>query len=99
MKRTSLAISNTSPVFAGLGRFTDIAGVVTSLDEGVIAKNIIGKNGVAFAIVTKKNLPTELKNYNSFKKNMERALQGRSQQIFEAIKDNSDIVDNRSYFY
>jgi hypothetical protein len=30
---------------------------------------------------------------------MERALQGRSQQIFEAIKDNSDIVDNRSYFY
>ncbi|MCF6296851.1 MAG: peptidylprolyl isomerase [Flavobacteriaceae bacterium] len=97
--RSSLAISNTSPVFAGLGRFTDIAGVVTSLNENILAKNIIGKNGIAFAKVTKKNSPTELNNYNSNKKSLEKELQNRNLQIFNAIKDNSEIIDNRSIFY
>ena len=97
--RTSLSISNTSPVFAGLGRFTDIAGVVTFLEEDKLTKNIIGKNGVAFAKLSKKNLPTELDNYNANKKNVERALQNRNFQVYEAIKDNSEIVDNRSVFY
>ena len=97
--RTSLAISNTSPVFAGLGRFTDVAGVVTYLEEDKLIENIVGKNGVAFAKVSKKNLPTELDNYNANKKNVERALQNRNFQVYEAIKDNSEIVDNRSFFY
>ena len=96
---SSLSISNASPVFAGQGRFTDVAGVVTFLDENVLSKNIIGKNGVVFAFVTKKNLPTELDNYNSNKKSIERTLQNRNSQIFDAIKDNSEIVDNRSFFY
>jgi len=97
--RSSLAISNSSPVFAGQGRFIDIAGVITSLEDNILAKNIVGKNGVAFAIVTKKNLPTELKNYNASKKNLERDLQNRNIQIYNSIKDNSEIVDNRAYFY
>jgi len=98
-KRSAMAISNTSPVFAGQGRLTDVAGVVTSLDEGSLTKNILGKNGVVFAIVTKKSLPTELKNYNSNKKKIESALQTRSSQVFSALKDNANIVDNRAYFY
>jgi len=96
---TSLSISNTSPVFAGQGRLTDIAGVVTFLEENKLTKNINGKNGVAFAIVTKINLPTELDNYNASKRSVERALQNRNSQIYNAIKDNSEIVDNRSVFY
>lgn len=96
---TSLSISNTSPVFAGQGRFTDIAGVVTFLEEGKLTKNIIGKNGVAFAIVSKVNLPAELDNYNASKRSVERLLQNRNIQIYNAIKDNSEIVDNRSFFY
>lgn len=98
-RSSSLAVSNTSPVFAGVGRFADISGVVTSLDENKLAKNIIGKNGVAFAEVTKKTLPAELPNYNANKKNLERSLSGRSLLIFEALKENSDIVDNRAVFY
>ena len=96
---SSLSISNTSPVFSGQGRFTDIAGVVTFLDENKMAKNIIGKNGVAFALVTKINMPTELDNYNANKRSLERSLQNRNFQIYNAIKDNSEIVDNRSVFY
>ncbi len=97
--RTARALSNASPVFPGQGRFVEIAGIVTSLEENSLAKNIIGKSGVAFAIVTKKNLPTELKNYNALKKNLERDLQNRNLQIYNAIKDNSEIIDNRAYFY
>ncbi|NOQ91432.1 MAG: peptidylprolyl isomerase [Flavobacteriaceae bacterium] len=99
VKRSSLAISNASPVFAGQGRFTDVAGVVTSLKENELTKNILGKNGVVFTKITKKTLPTDLDNYNSYKKNIERTIQNRSLQIYEAIKDNSEIVDNRAYFY
>ena len=97
--RTTLAISNASPAFSGTGRFTDIAGVVTSLEENILTKNIIGKSGVVFTKVTRKVLPAELKNYNSYKKNLERALQNRNIQIYNAIKDNSDLVDNRAIFY
>jgi peptidylprolyl isomerase/peptidyl-prolyl cis-trans isomerase D len=96
---TAKALSNASPVFPGQGRFVEIAGVVTSLKENSLAKNIIGKSGVMFAIVTKKNLPTELKNYNAARKNLEGTLQNRTKQIYNAIKDNSEIVDNRAYFY
>ena len=98
-KSSSLAVSNTSPVFAGVGRFVEISGVVTSLEENKLAKNIIGKSGVAFATVTKKTLPTELQNYNGNRKNLERTLTGRSLLIFEALKENADIVDNRAVFY
>lgn len=97
--RSSLAISNTSPVFAGLGRFVEIAGVVTFLEENKLTKNIIGINGVAFAIVTKRNLPTELNNYNSNKKALRNDLLNRNSQIYDAIKDNSEIIDNRAFFY
>jgi len=99
VKNSSLAISNASPVFSGQGRFTDVAGVVTALKENKLTKNILGKNGIVFAKITKKTLPTDLDNYNSYKKNIERTVQNRSLQIYEAIKDNSEIVDNRSYFY
>ncbi len=98
-KSSALAVSNTSPVFAGAGRFVDISGVVTSLEENELAKNIVGKSGVAFAIVTKKTLPTELQNYNANKMNLERSLTGRSLLIFEALKENADIEDNRAVFY
>jgi len=97
--RTSLAISNSSPVFAGLGRFVEIAGVVNSLNENTLTKNIIGKLGVAFVIVTNKKLPSELKSYNALKKNFERDLQNRNAQIYNSIKDNSEVIDNRAYFY
>ena len=98
-KRTARAVSNSSPVFAGSGRFVDIAGVVTALDENVLTKDIVGQSGVAFAIVTKKTLPTEMNNYSGNKKTIERTMASRSVQIYEAIKDNSDVVDNRAVFY
>ena len=93
------AVSNSSPVFAGSGRFVDVAGVVTALDENVLTRDIVGESGVVYAIVTKKTMPTELQNYNGNKKEIERSVAGRSMQIYEAIKDNADIVDNRSVFY
>lgn len=98
-KRSSMAVSNASPVFAGVGRFVDIAGVVTNLEENELTKNIVGKSGVAFASVSKKTLPQELPNYNGNRNNLERSLKGRSLQIFEALKDNSEIEDNRAVFY
>jgi peptidylprolyl isomerase/peptidyl-prolyl cis-trans isomerase D len=98
-KSSTKAVSNASPVFGGLGRFVDISGVVTGLEEDRLTKNIVGKNGVAFVKVTNRSLPTELNNYNSNKLAIERSVQGRSFLIYEAIKENSDVVDNRAMFY
>jgi len=97
--RSAMAVSSSSPVFAGQGRFPEIAGVVTALEENKLTKNIIGNSGVLFAEVTKRNLPTDLKNYNSNKKNIERLLKNRNIQIYNAIKDNAEIEDNRANFY
>jgi hypothetical protein len=52
-----------------------------------------------YATVTKKTMPTELNNYSGNKKEIERSVVSRSLQIYESIKDNSEIVDNRSVFY
>ena len=98
-KKVARAVSNSSPVFAGSGRFVDIAGVVTSLDENVLTRDIVGQSGVMYAIVTKKTMPAELNNYSGNKKEIERSMVTRSLQIYESIKDNSEIVDNRSVFY
>jgi len=98
-KKVARAVSNSSPVFAGSGRFVDIAGVVTSLEENVLTRDIVGQSGVMYAIVTKKTMPTELNNYSGNKKEIERSMVSRSLQIYESIKDNSEIVDNRSVFY
>ena len=98
-KKVARAVSNSSPVFAGSGRFVDIAGVVTSLEENVLTRDIVGQSGVMYAIVTKKTMPAELNNYSGNKKEIERSMVSRSLQIYESIKDNSEIVDNRSVFY
>ncbi len=98
-KKVARAVSNASPVFAGSGRFVDIAGVVTSLEENVLTRDIVGQSGVMYAIVTKKTMPAELNNYSGNKKEIERSMVTRSLQIYESIKDNSEIVDNRSVFY
>lgn len=98
-KKVARAVSNASPVFAGSGRFVDIAGVVTSIEENLLTRDIVGQSGVMYAIVTKKTMPTELNNYSGNKKEIERSMATRSLQIYESIKDNSEIVDNRSVFY
>ena len=97
--KTALAVSNTSPVISGEGRFPEVVGVVTSLEENKLTKNVIGQKGVVFALVTKKNIATELDNYQSYKKSIERNLTNRNIQIYNALKENSDIVDNRANFY
>jgi len=98
-KQSAKAVSNASPVFGGAGRFVEIAGVVTALEENQLTRNIIGENGVAFALVTKRTPATELNNYSGSRADLERTLKARSFQIYEAIKENSDIEDNRPLFY
>jgi peptidylprolyl isomerase/peptidyl-prolyl cis-trans isomerase D len=97
--KTARAVSNASPVLSGEGRFPEIIGVVTALEENKLAKNIEGARGVAFAIVTKKHEATALGNYQANKTAQERKLKSRNIQIYNAIKDNSEIEDNRAVFY
>ncbi len=96
--KTAMAVSNASPVLPGEGRFPEIIGVATSLDENKLTK-IDGQRGVAFVIVTKKNKATALGNYQGNKNARERQLRNRNIQIYNAIKDNSEIEDNRATFY
>ena len=96
---TTIAMESTGTYWQNVFSFLVSEGFEVILVNGRQTKNIIGKSGVAFVKLTKKSLPTELKNYNSNKKNLEKTLQNRNTQIYNAIKDNSDIVDNRAVFY
>jgi len=97
--KTAKAVSNASPVLPGEGRFPEIIGVATGLDENKLTKNIEGQRGVAFVMVTKKNPATALGNYQAGKTAQERKLKNKNIQIYNAIKDNSEIEDNRATFY
>ncbi len=97
--KTAKAVSNASPVLPGEGRFPEIVGVATGLEENKLVKNIEGERGIAFIMVTKKNTATPLGNYQSGKNAQERKLKNKNIQIYNAIKDNSEIEDNRATFY
>lgn len=97
--KSAMAVSPASPVLPGEGRFVNVAGIVTALEESELSGMIKDQNGVVFAKVTKKTLPSELENYLSNKRSLERVLKSRNLQVFNAIKKNADIEDNRAVFY
>ena len=97
--KTALAVSNASPVLPGDGRLPVIVGVVTGLEENKLTKNIKGQQGVAFAVVTKRNKAVARENYLADKSQIQQQLQSRGRQVYEAIKKKADITDNRAVFY
>jgi peptidylprolyl isomerase/peptidyl-prolyl cis-trans isomerase D len=64
-----------------------------------VYKNISGRKGVYAFVLTNKELPSALPNYESLRKNISAERKRKTIMIYEAIKKASDVQDNRASLY
>lgn len=88
-----------SPTISGVGFEPNIVGAMLNAKENELYKQVIGDKGVFAFVVSKKELPTTLPNYDSYRKRIASDRKSKSYKMYEAIKKASDIEDNMSSFY
>ena len=88
-----------SPTISGIGFEPKIVGAMMNAKENELYKNIAGDRGVYAFVVTKKELPEELSNYEVYTKRIEGQRQAQTYKMYDAIKNASNVEDNLSMFY
>jgi peptidylprolyl isomerase/peptidyl-prolyl cis-trans isomerase D len=97
--RSANSVSLASPLISGVGNEPAVAGAMSTLALNKVSPAIDGEKGVFVVEVTKREDPVKLDNYNGFRNNITKKLQGRSYQLYQVLQDNADITDNRAKFY
>lgn len=97
--RTATSITLASPMVSGVGSEPAIVGAMSVAKEGELVNNLDGDKGVFAFEVTSKELPAELEDYNTFRNRLEIKYQSRSAQLFNALKEISEIEDYRANIY
>ncbi len=88
-----------TPTISGVGFEPKVVGAMFSAEESKMYTNIDGDKGVFAFVVTKKELPTVLPNYDPIRTQISQARKKQTNKIYEAIKKASSIEDNRATFY
>jgi peptidyl-prolyl cis-trans isomerase D len=84
----------------GLGNEPEVLGLLYGMEAGKTSKPIIGNSGVFVAQLVSKTEPQPIADYAAVKQQISSEMQGAvNQTIFEAMKKNAKIKDNRSRFY
>lgn len=78
----------------------EIIGATLALKEGELSKPIKGNSGVYCILVKQFIEAPETQNYNSIRMQMANGYLSRVRyELFNALKENSNIIDNRGMFY
>ena len=97
---TASALTVKAPTIAGAGREPKVVGAAFVLDQGEISELIQGETGIFKLEVTKKEASPELPNYATYANTLGSANSTRvNTAVFTALKNKSDIEDNRAAFY
>lgn len=98
--KTSGALNMNSPNIAGAGDEPKVVGVAFGLNEGDISEPIEGERGVYVIKVTKKTEAPVLENYGTYAaQQAQKARNGVTTKVIEALKAAADIEDYRGTFY
>jgi peptidylprolyl isomerase/peptidyl-prolyl cis-trans isomerase D len=97
--RSASSITLNSPVIAGVGNEPAVVGAMSTIPLNTVSNKIDGVKGVFVVKVTNRDEPIELENYESFRYTQGTALKGRTYQLFQVLKETSDIKDYRAKFY
>lgn len=97
--RTATDVNLQSPTISGVGFEPKVVGAMINAKENEVVKNVVGDKGVFAFVVEKKELPTALPNYDTYRKRIANERQNKTFQMYEAVKKASDIEDNMSSFY
>jgi peptidylprolyl isomerase/peptidyl-prolyl cis-trans isomerase D len=88
-----------NPTLAGAGSEPKVVGAMYHAELNKVYKNISGRKGVYAFVLTNKELPSALPNYESLRKNISAERKRKTIMIYEAIKKASDVQDNRASLY
>ncbi|CAL2092013.1 peptidylprolyl isomerase [Tenacibaculum sp. 190524A05c] len=97
--RSISSVNLKSPTLTGIGFEPKVVGAMLNAKEGQLYTKIAGDRGVYAFVVTGKELPTALPNYDTYRKRLANQRRNQTFNMFEAIKKASDIEDGVSSFY
>lgn len=89
-KRNVSNVSLKSPTLTGIGFEPKVVGAMLNAKENQLYK-VAGDKGYFAFVVTKKELPTALPNYETYRTRIANQRKNKSYQMLEAIKKASDI--------
>jgi len=97
---TASSLTVKTPTIPGAGREPLVVGTAFALPQGNISDLIEGETGVFKIEVTKKEDGPKLENYTTFANSLQTSNATRvNASVFNALKENSEIIDNRATFY
>ncbi|WP_298477905.1 peptidylprolyl isomerase [uncultured Maribacter sp.] len=97
---TASALTVKSPTIPGAGSEPIVIGTAFSLGENETSGLIEGNTGVFMVTVTKKTDAVKLDNYSTYANSLKNANSAKvNTAVYNALKDGSEIIDNRATFY
>ena len=94
------AVTRKAPTIPGAGREPLVIGKAFALAEGETSGLIKGETGIFMIKVTKREEAITLSNFTTFAKTLTTQNQNAvNTNVFNALKENADIEDNRATFY
>ncbi|WP_088323902.1 peptidylprolyl isomerase [Polaribacter tangerinus] len=97
--RNSNGVKLQSPSLAGVGLEPKVVGAMYYAATDKVYPNIVGDKGVFAFKVIKKEAPTALPNYETNRKRIAETRKRATYKIYEAVKEASDVEDNRANMY
>ena len=89
-----------NPTIAGAGTEPKVVGVAFGLKAGETSALIDGDKGVYMVKVTAVNNAPELQDYSSFANTLNMStLSSLNTNVYNALKNEADIEDNRATFF
>jgi peptidyl-prolyl cis-trans isomerase D len=93
-------VSFSSGYVQGIGNEPRVIGTAFAMTPGKISKAIKGENGVYIIAVDKFNDPAQLTDIAAAQKQMADSRKQRSEyEVFNALKEKANVIDNRGRFY
>lgn len=88
-----------SPTIAGVGNEPKVVGAIYYAALNQLNTSVVGEKGVFAFSVTSREEPTALPNYETTRDRIASSRQSQTFKMYEAIKNASDIEDNRAVYY
>ena len=94
------AINLNNPTLAGAGNEPEVVGAAFSLKLGEVSKPITGDKGVYVVEMLAINEAPKMESYKSYAvREASQRRQAVVSRVFQALKENAEIEDNRARFY
>ncbi|MAD96874.1 MAG: peptidylprolyl isomerase [Flavobacteriaceae bacterium] len=97
--RTANGVTLKSPTLPGIGLEPKVIGAMYNAEVNKVYTAIVGQKGVFAFKVTKKEEPVALPNYETNRKQIAEARRRMTFRIYNALKEASEIEDNRAMMY